>query len=269
MAVDAYGVASRPKVVRLLHPEEQVVAEMLDGSRNQQLSRALSFQTIEQRENVLKRFLAFTNEYPWNWTPSQVDEFFGDLRATHAVRQTTLRNYQNAVSSFCGYISDPSYGWNRICFELFGTHPTQVCFDWKTATHVQEAEAGPGKRAFTKAELQAFFDRADEETVRISRHNRKGWLPAFRDSVVFKAAYAYGLRRNEVRHLETVDFSANPHAIEFGSKGVLNVRHEKAMRGSHRNGTACGPCSTGRPESSKSGTRGAHDHDRWARAVPK
>ena len=232
MSVDSRGVASRTAAVPLLHPEDHVVREMLDGWRNQQLSRALSFQTIEQREKVLMRFMAFTNEHPWNWTPSQVDEFFGDLRAARGVRQTTLRNYQNAVSLFCSYITDPGYGWNRICLELFGTHPSQVCFDWNTATHVQEAEAGPGKRAFTREELQKFFDRADDETVRISRRNRKGWLPAFRDSVVFKVAYAYGLRRNEVRHLETVDFSRNPHAIEFGSRGVLNVRHGKATKGS-------------------------------------
>jgi integrase len=231
MVVDSTGVATPPTRIALLHPEDQIVQEMLDGWRNQQLSRALSFQTIAQREQIITRFLAFTNEHPWNWSPANVDEFFGDLRSASGVKQT-LRNYQNALSLFCDYVSDPGYGWTRVCLELFGTHPTQVCFEWNTATHIQEAEAGPGKRAFTKVELQSLFDRADDETIRIARHNRKGWLPAFRDSVVFKIAYAYGLRRNEVRHLETVDFTRNPHAREFGSKGVVNIRHGKAMKGS-------------------------------------
>lgn len=61
---------------------------------------------------------------------------------------------------------------------------------------------------------------------------RKGWLAAYRDATVYKTAYAWGLRRNEVRHLQTVDFSRNPHAPEFTRYGVLQVRFGKASRGS-------------------------------------
>jgi integrase/recombinase XerD len=61
---------------------------------------------------------------------------------------------------------------------------------------------------------------------------RKGHLAALRDAVVFKTAYAFGLRRNEVRHLQTVDFDRNPHAPEFGRFGVVNIRWGKATTGS-------------------------------------
>jgi site-specific recombinase XerD len=44
---------------------------------------------------------------------------------------------------------------------------------------------------------------------------RKGQLPALRDAVLFKAAYAWELRRREVCRLQTVDFERNPHAREF------------------------------------------------------
>jgi integrase/recombinase XerD len=216
----------------MLHPEDQVTQEMLDGWRNQQLSRNLSFQTIAQRERLVVRFMEATNEHPWNWTPAHVDEFFGDLRSTHNARRSTLRNYQNALGLFCNYLVDSGYGWSNLCMELFGTHPAQVCFEWNTATHVQESESGTDKRAFTKSELQAFFDRADDESDRIARLHRKGWLPSFRDATLFKLTYAYGLRRNEVRHLETFDFSRNPHAAECGNFGILNVRFGKAMKGS-------------------------------------
>jgi len=40
-------------------------------------------------------------------------------------------------------------------------------------------------------------------------------------AALFKVAYCWGLRRNEVRHLQTVDFARNPHAREFGKYGVL------------------------------------------------
>ena len=61
---------------------------------------------------------------------------------------------------------------------------------------------------------------------------RKGRLPAFRDAALFKAAYAFGLRRNEARMLDVVDFGRNPKGPEFGEYGVVYVRHGKAMKGS-------------------------------------
>src|SRR3546814_12239770 len=49
---------------------------------------------------------------------------------------------------------------------------------------------------------------------------------------MMKIAYAYGLRFNELRHLQTVDFARNPHAREFGAFGVCKVRYGKAKRSS-------------------------------------
>ena len=49
---------------------------------------------------------------------------------------------------------------------------------------------------------------------------------------MFKLAYSYGLRCNELRHLQTVDFSGNAHAREFGRYGVVQVRYGKAKKGS-------------------------------------
>lgn len=247
MSVDDRGRVVRDHSLRMLHPEEQTVRDMLSGWRNQQLSRNLSFQTIEQRERLIERFLVATNEYPWNWTPAHADEFFADRRVLYQNRRSTIRSYQNAISLFCDYVSDPGYGWDRWCLQYFGTHPIQICHEWNTATHVQEAEHGGGKRPFTRKELQVLFDRADDEVDSIARWRRKGWLPAFRDSVILKVAYAYGLRRNEVRHLQTVDFSKNPYAPEFKGFGHLNVRYGKAMRRSghkQRNVLATLPWST-------------------------
>ena len=49
---------------------------------------------------------------------------------------------------------------------------------------------------------------------------------------MFKLAYSYGLRFNELRHLQTVDFARNPHARKFGRYGVVHVRYGKAKKGS-------------------------------------
>ena len=80
--------------------------------------------------------------------------------------------------------------------------------------------------------MQALFDVADERIGQAARGGRKGWLAAFRDAALFKVAYAYGLRRREVRMLDVADFGRNPKAAEFGEFGVCYVRYGKANKGS-------------------------------------
>lgn len=108
----------------------------------------------------------------------------------------------------------------------------QVCHEWNTAVHVQQAEGDPVKRAFTLDELQAFFDHADGQVRRVRGRGRKGWLPVFRDATLFKVAYGFGLRRTETQMLDVADFGTNPHAAEFGGYGLCRVRFGKAAKGS-------------------------------------
>lgn len=232
--VSAPGAARLQLVgrVALLRPEEQVFDAMLAGFSNQQLARNLARSTVEGRENVVKAFAAYVNAFPWQWTPAMVDEWLGDLRSLRDLARSTIRSYSEAVRPFCYFATDPLYEWARTCEERFGTYPVQVVHEWNTAVHVQDNESDAAKRAFTKVELQAFFDHADEQVERIRARGRKGWLPAFRDAVAFKSAYGYGLRRNETRMLDEADFGRNPHGPEFGEFGLCRVRYGKAMKGS-------------------------------------
>lgn len=214
------------------HPAEQMFAAMLDGWRSQQLARGLSFASIDARQRVVRRFHAHFNEWPWQWTPAMAEEWFTDLRIHRQVSLSTLRSMQAAVRQFCWFVTDPAYGWSIECERLFGTHPIQVCREDNVVRHAAEVESRPAKRAFTRDELQAFFDHANAQVSLTRERGRKGSLPAFRDAVLFKTAYAWGLRRNEVRMLDIVDLGLNPKAPEFGRFGVLYVRHGKAMHGS-------------------------------------
>lgn len=163
MHVDGVGRVSVVPSLPVLRPEEQVLQLMLDGWRNQQLSRNLQFATIEQRLRCVRRFVEHMNEDPWNWTPAMVEEFSADLRTVRHVSRSTLRSYHSALRAFTSYVSNPDYGWDRVCEQYFGTHPAQVFFDWNSAPHVQEYDGGPTKRPYTRSEL---IDSSSTPTMR-------------------------------------------------------------------------------------------------------
>lgn len=107
----------------------------------------------------------------------------------------------------------------------------QVCHEWNTVAHTGEFEGRPGNRPLTRAELQAFFDFCDDQVAAAERLGRKGFVAAFRDATLFKAIYAWGLRRQEAAWLEVVDFGRNPAAPELDGFGTLAVRWGKASKG--------------------------------------
>ena len=172
---------------------------MLEGWRVQQLARNLATSTAGKRATAIRAFTRHADAFPWAWTAQMLDEWLGELRGVRGLARSTIRAYGLDVSAFCRYVTDPAYGWAGECQARFGTHPVQVAHEWNIAAHVQAAEGGPGKRAFTVDELQAFFDHADDQVGTVRGRGRKGWLPAFRDAALFKVAYAFGLRRTEAR----------------------------------------------------------------------
>jgi site-specific recombinase XerD len=217
--------------VSFLQPEEAVLTAMLAGWAAQQSSRLLAATTVENRGFTVGRLVAFTNEYPWSWTSADVEEWTSSLVAG-GLAHSTIRGYQMSVALFLAYACDARYGWAQVCEERFGSHPAQVFHEWNTAVHRGEGEARPENRPLSREELQRFFDYCDERVVVAGRSGRKGWLAAYRDAVLFKAVYAWGLRRREAVMLDVADWGANSRAPQFGRYGVLNVRYGKASRGS-------------------------------------
>lgn len=96
-----------------LEPETAVFNAMLKGWETQQQARFLDWEsTIKPRLWLVRRFAAFTNQYPWQWQPVEVEAFIDHLRAskpTFAV--STGRSYQNILRLFCEYITDARYSW--------------------------------------------------------------------------------------------------------------------------------------------------------------
>jgi integrase/recombinase XerC len=211
-----------------LRPEPALFEAMLEGWGRQQRSRRLSAPLVESRERLIRRFRAFTGAWPWGWTPEQVEEWSCSGGWAHS----TVRSYQGALAVFLDYVCDARYGWIAECEQRVGARPVQVCHEWNTAVHVADYEGRPERRPLTRAELQAFFDAADDRVEAAASSRRKGWLAAFRDATLFKAVYGWGLRRQEAVMLDVGDFTVNPAAPELGGLGVCQVRFGKAMRGS-------------------------------------
>src|SRR5664279_332048 len=216
--------------VRQLRPEDAMVAAMLRGWRAQQSARGLRAETIGYRERLVRRFQGFTNEFPWQWGPKDVDEWTLTLTSEKHLAPSTIRGYQTDLRLFSEYLTDGRYGWAVACEEAFGTFPVPICHEWNTIAHLNDYEGNPEVRPLSREELQRFLDYADDQVERAATSGRKGALAAYRDATLFKVVYGWGLRRTETAKLDLTDWGRNPAAPEFGRYGMLHVRYGKAVR---------------------------------------
>ncbi len=175
-----------------LRPEDAMVEAMLQGWRAQQTARGLRGKTMDARERLVRRFVTFTNEFPWQWSPAHVDEWTAALTAERQMAPATVRGYQTGLRLFSEYLTDARYGWAAACEEAFGTFPVPICHEWNTIAHLNEYEGSPEARPFTREELQRFFDYADDQVDRAAMAKRKGALAAYRDATLFKVIYGWG-----------------------------------------------------------------------------
>lgn len=68
-----------------------MVEAILKGWCAQQTARGLQEATIGARERLVRRFIAFTNQYPWNWTAGQVEGLLMDPRLTVLADEVDVR----------------------------------------------------------------------------------------------------------------------------------------------------------------------------------
>lgn len=220
---DELGRLSWLPTPEVLADPDAFLSEVLTGWKRQQLSRKYGVKTVQRRTAAVLRMASFAGSYPWEWRPSDADDFFAHLRGVENLTHNTVRAYQGDVKLFLEYASDPAYDWNENCGRLFGSMFSQVVTNLNRSHHVQETPEG-SVRPFSVRELQEFFDLADLEPERVLRAGRRGALAAWRDAVAFKTLYAWGLRLNEMRHLIVADYSRNIRTPAFGEWGVLRVR---------------------------------------------
>ncbi|QFG69506.1 tyrosine-type recombinase/integrase [Ornithinimicrobium pratense] len=232
--VDVPGSAGLLLVAGIAHLNEEsaVFEAMLTGWGRQQQSRLLGSKTVTDRARLVRRFTEFADSYPWAWGPGDVEDFTVSLASGPGARApSTIRGYHLALRMFCDYVTDARYGWLKECRDRFAAVPSQVCHEWNTVAHLNEYEGRPARRPLTYGELQDLFDHLDGQVERAASSGRKGALSALRDAQIFKTAYAFGLRRNELCRLDVADLRPNPHVPRWGTYGSVHVRYGKAVRG--------------------------------------
>lgn len=218
--------------VSFLNEEEAVFQAMLEGWEMQQRGgRNLKDSSVRSSIGLARRFHAFSNEWPRQWTAGSFGEWMMHLVAVKRLAPSTIRTYQYAIRGFCDYLCSEHYGWAEECLRRFNTHPIQICHEWNTASHLQDHEGRPGRRPLTREEIQLLLDRADRAVDDCLSLRRKGALAAYRHATLLKVIYGWGLRINEAVSLDVTDFFTNPHAPEFGRYGLLQVRHGKSSAG--------------------------------------
>ncbi|MEV7188335.1 tyrosine-type recombinase/integrase [Kitasatospora sp. NPDC093102] len=219
-----------------LDPASAVLEAMLEGWVCQQRTRFLSEEgTIQPRVSLVRRMVAFSNDYPWNWMPADGEAFIAHLRSPNRKKpivMSTGRGYETNLALFMGFITDRRYGWAAECQQRFGQVPQQIFTEDNRVTHVLEHEGQPGRRPLTYDEVQALFDAVDGRVENVRARGRKGALTALRDAALLKTVYAFGLRRNETRMLDLPDRRRQPKIPQYGEYGGLFVRYGKASKGS-------------------------------------
>jgi integrase/recombinase XerC len=192
--VDLAGAARSELIdgVAQLRPEDAMVEAMLSGWRAQQSARGLRANTSQPRERLVRGFQVFTNEFPWQWGPSNVDEWTLSLTSERHLAPSTIRGYQSVLRLFSEYLTDARYGWAVACEEAFGTFPVPICHGWNTIAHLNDYEGNPEARPLSRQELQRFLDYADEQVERAATSRRQGSLAAYRDATLFKVILRLG-----------------------------------------------------------------------------
>jgi integrase/recombinase XerC len=139
--VDLAGAAHLELVsgVIRLRPQDAMGEAMLRGWRAQQTARGLREETIAERERLVRQFMAFTNEYPWRWTPAHVDEWSMSLTSERHLAPATIRAYQGTLRIFNEFLCDGRYGWAVACEQEFGPgeHPVVIVHEWNSIAHRQ------------------------------------------------------------------------------------------------------------------------------------
>jgi integrase len=193
---------------------------MLTGYQHHLDTRNCSIEHVAGSLSFLRRVQRELG-WPWEWETAAYEKWQSELSTT--IVGSTRRGYQNIILSFTAYICSPIYPWVEHCKNLFDAAPRCLITEANRILHIEQSESGVGVRPATRGEIQTLFDTIDEHIKSAPRP-----LTTYRDGMLIKLTYAYGLRRAEAAGMIYTDFNRNVFAPEFRNCGSITVRNGKA-----------------------------------------
>jgi hypothetical protein len=154
---------------------------MLAGWRRQQQSRFLNEEaTIRPRIALVRRFVEFTNAYPWQWGPADAEAFVARIRSANGrkpIAMSTGRGYETTLALFMEYVVDRRYGWPEACLERFGEIPQQIFHEDNRVAHVADTRGSLGGARLLMTRCRPCSTLSTERSMARGPAAEKGSLP--------------------------------------------------------------------------------------------
>jgi site-specific recombinase XerD len=210
--------------------EEDIYNQILNAYENRLMSRRLKPATIKSSLDLINSFTTYTTLYPWEWKPSDFEDWSAYIYSIRKNSEATQRHKQNTIAKFQSFLVE-SPKLSELCKLSFGQKPIYICSNENLIPHRVEDENKEKRTAFTREHLKCLWNFFDRQIELAYKCNSKSLKVLQRDKTLYLVIYYYGLRANEVSHLDTTDFIHHPKRPEWDSFGGILVRHGKSSGG--------------------------------------
>ena len=223
-----------PSVVTYLDPKIQardVFERAIEGLARLRISLGHEMSTIRTDQNTVRRCQQWIEATygvsgPWAWERHMGEAWIAERRlGPESIAVQSARIYQGAIRKFFEFLCDPNYPALPEIQRLYGATPQSIFDEFNSIKHSKDSSAKTTERyPLPRKVLQQIFDYLDDRT---DRARGKSIVPAARDSAMFKAYYAFGTRRDELRLAEVHDLSYNASMPQYRDVGSILIRFGK------------------------------------------
>lgn len=230
---------------RVLSPEDRIdlilpaedfklFQEMVDGYRMRRIgSNNHTEDSVRSSLKSVYDMVCTVGKPPWEWEEDDFDVWTYDIFKNRrdgkegTLAASSQRSHQVNIKGFLDYICQIQKFQNLV-LQRYGLRMRQICHSGNMMPHVVEREMDVPRRHLTHEEIVDFFSAIDEAIREALTFGSKAAYPFMRDKAMFKTIYSYGLRLNELIHLDPDHFFENPEIPSFKQFGNVMVKGKGA-----------------------------------------
>ena len=220
---NARGVSASPSASSLSVAEAEHFEKLLSlFCAHLRGTHGLAKSTVRGYRSCLGRAVRDVGHPPWNWISTDIDV----LLAAHAERGLALGTQNGTITvlrSFQNYLLG-DVGLCNECQRKFGVRPQQfITLDNSIPYRRQGRKSSRVRNVPTREQCANLLAGFKEQIVNAAQKHSKSYNPLRRDYVMTVVALSYGLRLDELCHIETPHFIPDPRYPRFGRFAILRV----------------------------------------------